>query len=109
MASIGYYEMNLAFLSLGSEPVSIPKEHAFLKKYFKTKIQRQFLNYYYVIRDKTCFQEHTGIRCNISFVHKMAAKFDWIMSEFTKAKRTLDFQKIGLIQRRRLKLLKNML
>jgi len=104
-----FYEMNLSFISLGSEPVSIPKDHSFLKKYFKTKIQRQFLNYYYVFRDRSCFQEHVGVKCDSSFVYKMSLKFEWIMSEYTTAKRTLDFEKLGLIQRRRLKLLKKML
>lgn len=104
-----YYEMNLHFLSLGSVPVVIPKDHSFLKKYFKTKIQRQFLHYYYVFRDKKCFQEHTGIRCDMSFVYKMALKFEWIMNQYSTAKRTLNFELLGIIQRRRLKLLKNML
>jgi hypothetical protein len=104
-----YYEMNLHFISLGSVPVVIPKDHSFLKKYFKTKIQRQFLFYYYVFRDSHNFQHHVGVRCDASFVYKMTVKFEWIMAQYNTAKRTLNFELLGKIQRRRLKLLKNML
>jgi hypothetical protein len=109
MQKPSYYEMNLLFLGLGSDPVVIPKEHSFLKKYFKTKIQRKFLNYYYVFRDWHGFRDHVGVRCDFSFVFKMATKFEWIMAEYISAKKDMDFDKLSKIQRRRLKLLKKML
>ena len=94
------------FLNYGTDPTSIPKEHSFLKNYFETKIQKQFLNYYYLFRDKTYFQEHTGYKLTNSFLHKMASKFEWIMKEFSDAKKNLDFEKLSKIQSGRLPVIK---
>jgi hypothetical protein len=106
---LSYYELNLKFISLGSDVHVIPKEHSFLKKYFKTKVQRAFLFYYYYFREKCNFQDHTGYRATDSFLSKLASKFEWILGEYNTARKNLDFQKVGEIQRRRLKLIKKLL
>jgi hypothetical protein len=89
--------------------MAIPKDYSFFKKYFKTKIQRAFLNYYFHFRDNKNFQDHTGYKINHSFLSKLTSKFEWLLGEYATARKNLDFQKIGLIQRRRLKLIKKLL
>lgn len=106
MKKLSYYELNLKFVALGTDPKVIPKEHSFLKKYFKTKIQRQFLFYYYYFQDWKQFTDHTGVRADRSFLNKLTNKFEWIMGEYTVAKKNLDLKKIGDIQMKRLRLLK---
>jgi hypothetical protein len=100
------YEKNLRFLSYGSEPIIIPKEHIFLNKYFKTKVQRTFLKYFYIFRDKKNFVHHTGILATQSFICKMAGKFVYLLNEFSNAKKNLDLEKLALIQRGKFKVLK---
>jgi hypothetical protein len=39
----------------------------------------------------------------------LTSKFEWLLGEYAMARKNLDFQKIGLIQRRRLKLIKKLL
>ena len=106
MKKLTYYELNLKFLSLGSDPKVIPKEHSFLKKYFKTSVQRQFLYYYYYFKDFKLFNDHTGMKADQSFLHKLTNKFEWIMGEYNTAKKNLDFKKLGDIQMRKIRLLK---
>jgi hypothetical protein len=106
MQKLSIYEMNLKFLVLGSEPKVIPKDHSFLKKYFKTKVQRQFLYYYYYFHDWKNFTNHTGIRADRSFLNKLCNKFEWILGEYTKARKNLDLKRMGAIQMRQIRLLK---
>jgi hypothetical protein len=108
MQQLSVYEKNLLFLNYGTDPTPIPKEHSFLKKYFKTKTQKQFLNYYYVFRDKTFFQEHTGYKATTSFLHKMAGKFDWLMQEYLEAKKNLDLDKLSRIQGKKINIIKKL-
>lgn len=100
------YEKNLKFLAYGSENILIPKEHSFLNRYFKTKVQRAFLKYYYVFRDKQNFVDHSGFLATSSFILKMAGKFNYLLSEFDKAKKNVDLEKLSAIQSGKFKVLK---
>lgn len=100
------YQKNLKFINYGSENNNVPKEHSFLNKYFKTKVQRTFLKYFYIFRDKKNFVHHTGFVATPSFVTKMAGKFVYLLQEFDSAKKNLDLEKLGLIQKGKFKVLK---
>lgn len=106
MPKISYFEKNLNFLALGDGLPSIPREHSFLKKYFKTKIQHCFLQYYYFVGCKDNFSDHTGYKCDKSFIHKMVGKYDWLMNTFDLAKKNFDLETIGKLQMKKIKLLK---
>ena len=100
------FERNLKFLSYGSTPVHIPKELGFLNRYFKTKVQRAFLKYYYVFRDKKFFIEHTGIVATSSFLIKLAGKFEYLLQEYENAKKDLNLEKLAAMQSGKFKVLK---
>jgi len=100
------YEKNLKFLSYGSESIIIPKEFSFLNKYFKTKVQRTFLKYYYIFRDKKNFVHHSGVLATQSFICKMAGKFNYLLKEFESAKKNLNLDKLGAIQKGKFRILK---
>jgi hypothetical protein len=106
MPKISYFEKNLNFLALGDGLPSIPREHSFLKKYFKTKIQHCFLQYYYFVGCKDNFSDHTGYKCDKSFIHKMVGKYEWLMNTFDLAKKNFDLETIGKLQMKKIKLLK---
>jgi len=106
MVPLSITEQNLKFLSLGSEPVSIPKEYQFLRRYFKTKAQRDFFDYYFVFRSTANFVAHTGLRIGASCISKLKNKFEWLWKEYHEAKSNLDLDTLSKLKRRRIKLLK---
>jgi len=106
MEQLSITELNLRFINLGSEPTVIPKEFNFLRKYFKTKLQREFLDYYFVFRSADNFISHTGHRVGAPSLSKLSRKFDWLMHEYYEAKSNLDLDHLSKLKRRRVKLLK---
>ena len=106
MESLSITELNLKFLNLGSEQVVIPKEFQFLRKYFKTKNQKAFLDYYFTFGTAKNFVNHTGLKLGAPCISKCQNKFIWLMEEYKKAKSTMDFDLISKLKRRRIKLLK---
>lgn len=101
-----FYERNLKFLAYGSEPVHIPKEFSFLNKYFKTKVQKAFLRYYLVFKNRSHFCEHTGFPATASFICKMVGKYHYLMIEFEAARKNMDFEKVSKMQNGKFKVLK---
>ena len=108
MSQFSITQQNLKFLSLGSEPVTIPKEYQFFRKYFKTKDQREFFDYYFIFRSTANFVSHTGIRIVASSLSKLKSKFEWLWEEYHKAKANMDLETLSKIKRRRLNLLKRL-
>jgi hypothetical protein len=106
MEHLSITDQNLRFINLGSEPTVIPKEFQFLRKYFKTKLQKVFLDYYFVFRSAGNFEAHTGHRIGAPSVSKLSRKFDWLMGEYYQAKSNMDLDLLSKLKRRRVKLLK---
>ncbi len=106
METLSITEKNLKFLSLGSEPISIPKEFHFMRKYFKTKDQQAFFNYYFVFRDERNFVNHTGVKITPPSACKLKGKFEWLMQEYLTAKNNMDLDRLAKLKKRRIKLLK---
>lgn len=106
MDKISIYEANLRFVAYGSHPFVLPREHSFLKKYFKTKIQKVFLQYYYTFGDNKLFTEHTGYVATKSFLFKMTKKLEWLISEYNVAKKEMDMKKLARLQSKKITVLK---
>ncbi len=100
------FEKNLKFMSLGSEIFTLPKEHSFLYKYFKTKVQRAFLKYYYVFKERNNFTDHTGHIATPSFLSKLAGKFHYLLQEYDKSKKEFNTERLALMQRGKFKVLR---
>ena len=105
MLKLSIYEKNLKFVALGDGVPNIPKEHIFLKKYFKTKIQSVFLHYYFFFGDKQNFCDHTGFHVDKSFVCKMSGKIEWLMDMYNTAKKNLDLDTLGKLQRKKISII----
>lgn len=103
-----YFEKNVAFINQNYERFQIPKEFSFLKKYFKTKPQKAFLRYYFIMRDGRYFSRHTGHAANASFVSKMKSKFNYFMNMYEKAKVDMDFETITKLNSREIILIKRL-
>lgn len=54
-------DKNLVILSRIYETIEVPREEAYLYRYFRSYTQRIFLHYVYVFDDLENFQDHTGI------------------------------------------------
>jgi len=91
---MNYFERNLYFLNQCHHKFDIPKEHAWIKRYFKTKLQSTFLKYFYVTRTVKNFVEHTGYYTTIPNLSKLYNKFYYLMDMYTDAKKNMD---LGLV------------
>jgi hypothetical protein len=103
-----YFEKNVAFINQNYERFQIPKEFAFLKKYFRTKPQRAFVRYYFVMGDERYFARHTGHAAHASFVSKMKSKFNYFMDMYEKAKKEMDFETLTKLNSREIILTKRL-
>lgn len=103
---LSIFDQNCVFIGAQYVDFELPKDLMFLKKYFKTKIQHCFLQYYYFVGCKDNFSDHTGYKCDKSFIHKMVGKYDWLMNTFDLAKKNFDLETIGKLQMKKIKLLK---
>lgn len=86
----------------------LPEEHRYLLRYFKTKVQRQFVRYYLIFRNMKYFVHHTGYFCKIRFVQLMVAKFNFLEKTLKKAKMEGDIEKVALIKSGKFKYETNM-
>jgi hypothetical protein len=76
----------------------IPKDKAFLKKYFKSESQRAFLKYYLVFGDYSCFTAHTGQAANHSYLFKQEVKLKHLLEVHKQAKSNMDFDLVWKIE-----------
>jgi hypothetical protein len=106
MQKLTITEQNLKFISLGSDPISTPKEFHFMRKYFKTKLQRSFFDYYSIFRSTENFTAHTGIKIGVPSLSKLSRKFEWLLEEYYTAKKEMNLDKLSKLKRRRVNLLK---
>ena len=101
---MNFFQKNLDWINKKYEKTDIPKEHLFLKKYYKTKIQKIFLKYYYCMREYKNFTDHTGFSASLSFLQRLANKFEFLICEYKNAKLEMDLDKISLLSERKLKI-----
>lgn len=80
------------------EEDKLPPEKQFLKKYFKSKSQRIFLNYYDFFKTKNNFIDHTGIYFSKTLIYNMENKYNKLCQEYYKAKKDFDLKKVAEIE-----------
>ena len=88
---------DLAFLSRAFEN-ELPKNKAYLYKYFKTPVQEAFLKYFYVFNDYTHFMTHTGYRCSQRWLANLHAKLTKLETLHDKAKKEMDLELLAYIE-----------
>lgn len=91
-------DRNLQFISGNFLDTPIPKEKAYLKKYFSTEIQAAFLRYYLEFGDISCFVAHTGIWTTSSNLHRLEQRYLSIIQAHREAKSEMDIELIHKIE-----------
>lgn len=91
-------EKEVIFLWGNFEEDKLPPEKQFLKKYFKTKSQRIFLNYYDIFQDKSNFIDHTGIFISKTLIYQLESKYNKLLKVYKEAKSNFDLKKISEIE-----------
>jgi len=101
-----FEEYNLLWLNSDFASKKPAKEHSFLYKYFKNKIQKLAMEYFYVMGEENIyhFQDHTGYKVSPSFLCKQYFKFKSLMGIYNKAKKNFDFEVLRDLDQGRIKI-----
>lgn len=89
---------DLLFISGDFFDMNIPKDKKYLKKYFRTSIEKQFLRYYIVFNTRHRFVEHTGIFVKLRWLQVLEKRFKYLTNEHLKSKMEFDLDKLELIE-----------
>jgi len=76
----------------------VNSEKYWMKKYFKTQIQYQFLKYFDVFRSIVNFVNHTGFVCTILYLKKMRKKYICLEKTHNHLKSIGDFENIAKLE-----------
>lgn len=89
---------DLAFLSRRFESVELPREKAYLYKYFKTKVQEAFLKYVHVFGEYSNFTDHTGLHITPRWLKKLHDRLVMLETLHRQAKKDIDLETLALIE-----------
>ena len=81
--------------------IDLPQSQQYLWKYFKTRLQRQFIKYYLTYRSYLHFTDHTGYYCSDRWVRALKIKLQRLERAHEAAQdaaRRGDFEPLALIQ-----------
>ena len=81
----------------------MPREKAYLYRYFKTKMQEAFLKYMHVFGDPTHFTDHTGFRCTPRWLKILQTRLARLEKYHREAKQKLDLEILAKIETGRFK------
>lgn len=90
--------MDLHFISGDYFEATLPKERAYLERYFATDVQRAFLRYMHVFGDWKLFIEHTGHFCSKRTLQLLHQKLQKLEAAHKAAKASMDFDALELIE-----------
>lgn len=76
----------------------LPKDKAYLVKYFHSDLEKQFLRYYYCFEEFDHFTDHTGYRCQKRWLKLLLARLKKITTVHAKAKSEMDLELLALIE-----------
>jgi len=76
----------------------VPKGKRYLLKYFKTKIQRAFLSYFFIFGEYTNFVDHTGFYCQKRYMKMLHERLLSIEVAHKIAKQNVDLSNLALIE-----------
>lgn len=92
---------DLKFLGGSFLDFDIPKDRLYLYHYFRTDIEKQFLQYYYAFECDTDFKrftEHTGLHCQLRWLRLLKKRHDLIVEHRDKAKADFNIQEVALVE-----------
>lgn len=88
------------FLFLSGEffEIDIPKDKLWLKRYFHTPVQFQFLQYYLTFNDTKYFKEYTGIDVEMKYIRRLESKYLKLLKMRDDAKSNFDIELLWKIE-----------
>lgn len=84
----------------------IDSEKYWMKKYFKTKIQYQFLKYFSIFGSISQFVNHTGFFCTSRYLKKMKKKYIILINCHRNFKEKGDFESVSRLETGKFKICK---
>lgn len=91
-------EMDLLFISGDFFEQPVPREKEYLLKYFRSRLQRQFVRYYLLFRSPRNFTDHTGLKVLPLWLRKLRKKLNILESALARAKADFDFELVAKIE-----------
>lgn len=95
--------LDMALISRQFESIELPRDKAYLYKYFKTPVQLAFLKYFYIFRDYSNFTDHTGIHCTTLWLRKLANRVLFLEQIHRQTKQEFDLETLAKIEKGRYK------
>ncbi len=86
--------LDLAFVGLDVKDIIIPKSLKFLKPYFKTNVEKMFLNYYYCFGDSVSFLDYTGIVLEEKVITKLKDRYNVLIHARKKAMKKFNIKRV---------------
>lgn len=77
------------------ETDSLPPEREFLKKYFKKKDKKIFLNYMNYFDNAENFVDHTGVFFSKSIISRLQKKYHYLIENYKNAKKSFDIKTVA--------------
>ena len=82
----------------------LPKDRSYLFKYFRSRLEKQFLRYYYCFEDIEHFTDHTGYRCQKRWLRILVARLKRLTAIYANAKSEANLELLALIESGKYKL-----
>lgn len=90
--------IELTFIAGNFLDHELPKEKQYLLHYFRTELEQQFLRYLYCFGQYEHFTDHTGIFCQLRWLHMLKRRHDLLVDAHTEAKREIDLEALAEIE-----------
>jgi len=91
-------ELELEFLSGRIFDDSLPKERAWLHKYFRTRRERSFVKYFLTFNNYTQFVNHTGHYFCAKALYYLRIKLQGLLEAHARAKSSMDLETLVEIE-----------
>ncbi len=79
---------DLKFIAGHFSEFQIPKEKAYLLRYFTSDVQIAFLKYFMIFGNHKQFQSHTGFACDESLCRKLEKRYLGLVKLYDEAKKS---------------------
>ena len=94
----------LAFISGKYLEDDLPKERAYLLKYFRSETQVAFLKYHLTFNSYTRFVDHTGYSASLKWMGLLRRKLKLLQDIHEKAKSEMDLETLAILETGKYKL-----
>lgn len=91
-------ERDLKLIAGNFIDIPVNSEKYWMKKYFKTKLQYQFLKYFDIFKSIVNFVNHTGYVCTLDYLKIMRKKYIFLEKTHEHLKSIGDFENVAKLE-----------